>query len=62
MDRSIFWIGNKGEEPKDLHYWQSQTYSKRLEEMENLRIKMFSYHYGDEYIKQGLQRVYTVVK
>ena len=62
MNRTAFWIGKKEDEPKEHVYWRRQPYEKRLKAMEDLRIRFFTYHYGPEYIKQGLQRVYRVIK
>ena len=49
-------IKSKNEQASDFVYWQKQSYEKRLEALEQIRNE---FHNGN---KQGLQRVYRVVK
>ncbi len=43
----------------DLEYWKSQSYSKRLDALEEIRSEYINWKYG---VKQEFQRVYRVTK
>lgn len=53
-------IYNMGEQPSDFEYWQSRNYEERLSALEEIRKDYNTWRYGNA--KQGLQRVYRVVK
>ena len=53
-------IYKTGEQPSDLEYWQSRSYEERLSALEEIRKDYNSWRYGNA--KQGLQRVYRIVK
>ncbi|MBK8702353.1 MAG: toxin secretion, membrane fusion protein [Saprospiraceae bacterium] len=48
-----------GEEPKDVFFWQTQSYAARLAALEEIRQSYISWKYGTE---QRFQRVYRVVE
>jgi len=47
------------EQPNDFSYWESRSYEKRLETLEQIRKEYNSWRYDAE---QGFQRIYRVVK
>jgi hypothetical protein len=51
--------GNLKDQPNDFEYWQTQSYEKRLEQIEIIRKEVHGENYEDE---QRLQRVYRIVK
>lgn len=58
MEKVINIIDLKSQE-SDFKYWQTQSFEKRLEMLEQLRIQYTIWKYGTE---QGFQRVYRVVE
>lgn len=58
MDKVINIIDLKSQE-SDFKFWQTQSYEKRLEMLEQLRIQYTIWKYGTE---QGFQRVYRVIE
>ena len=58
MEKVINIIDLKSQE-SDFKFWQTQSYEKRLEMLEQLRKQYTIWKYGTE---QGFQRVYRVVE
>jgi len=58
MEKVINIIDLKSQE-SDFKYWQTQSYEKRLEMLEQLRKQYTIWKYGAE---QGFQRVYRVIE
>lgn len=58
MDRTVIRKFKMGEEPKDYTYWLTQSPEIRIAGIESLRKQ----YYDETLFKQGLQRVYRVVK
>jgi len=58
MEKVINIIDLKSQE-SDFKYWQTQSYEKRLEMLEQLRKQYTIWKYGTE---QGFQRVYRVIE
>jgi hypothetical protein len=52
-------IVQKGEDEGNLEYWLTLTGEERLKELETLRQQYHQRRYG---ARQGLQRVYRIVK
>ncbi|MCK5759870.1 MAG: hypothetical protein KAH33_01165 [Candidatus Delongbacteria bacterium] len=52
-------IGNIKEMGNDFEYWQSQSYERRLETIEQIRKEYNSWKYDTV---KGLQRVFKVIK
>lgn len=59
MDRTVVRKGKIKEQGNDFLFWQTQSYLKRLETIEQIRQEFNLWKYGNE---QGFQRVYTIVK
>ena len=59
IDRSYVRKGKIKEQGNDFLFWQTQSYIKRLETIEQIRQEFNIWQYGNE---QGFQRVYTIVK
>ncbi|MEA2012428.1 MAG: toxin secretion, membrane fusion protein [Verrucomicrobiota bacterium] len=53
-------ISKLGEQPKDFNYWLTRTYAERLATLEEIREEYIKWRYKN--VKQGLQRVYRIVK
>ena len=47
------------DQPKDIIYWRTKTFSDRLEALEEIRQEYNSWRYGAQ---QGFHRVYRIVK
>jgi hypothetical protein len=47
------------DEKSDVAYWKSQSHSRRLEALEEIRSEYIAWKYGAE---QEFQRVYRVTK
>jgi hypothetical protein len=47
------------EKSDDFGYWKSQSYSNRLDALEEIRSEYISWKYG---VKQEFQRIYRVTK
>lgn len=58
MEKVINIIDLKSQE-SDFKFWQTQSYEKRLEMLEQLRKQYTIWKYGTE---QGFQRVYRVIE
>ena len=56
MEKSLRVLTHEEAAQEDREYWWSRTPEERLQQVEELRIK----NYGEDVIKQGLQRVLTV--
>jgi DNA repair ATPase RecN len=50
---------NQTQQKSDFHYWQSQSYQKRLEALEQIRREYHQYLYN---VEPRLQRIYTIIK
>jgi hypothetical protein len=48
-----------GEKHNEAAYWQSQTYTVRLNALEQIRQE---YHRWKYHAQPGFQRIYTIVK
>lgn len=59
MNKTIVRRGKIKDQGNDFLFWQSQPYEKRLATIEQIRNEYNSWKYAD---RQGLQRVYRVVK
>lgn len=59
MNKSVIKKGKLKEQGNDFLYWQTQSYEKRLDTVEEIRKEYNLWKYGAE---QGFQRVYRVVK
>lgn len=59
IDRSYVRKGKIKEQGNDFLFWQTQSYIKRLETIEQIRKEFNIWQYGNE---QGFQRVYTIIK
>ncbi len=59
VDRKSIQVFKLGEEPKDVFFWQTQSYAARLAALEEIRQSYISWKYGTE---QRFQRVYRVVE
>jgi hypothetical protein len=59
VDRNAFKIVDLNSKENDFKYWQTQTFEKRLEALEELRTQFILWNYGTE---QGFQRVYRVIE
>jgi hypothetical protein len=59
IDRSVIKIIDLNSKENDFTYWQTQSFEKRLETLEQLRIQYSLWKYGTQ---QGFQRVYRVIE
>lgn len=59
MIEKVVNIGNIKEMGNDFEYWQSQSYERRLETIEQIRKEYNSWKYDTV---KGLQRVFKVIK
>jgi hypothetical protein len=51
--------GNLKDQHNDFEYWQTQSYGKRLEQIEIIRKEV----HGENYVEElGFQKVYRIVK
>lgn len=58
IDRTVVKV-KLGEEKSSFKYWQTQSFEKRLEALEEIRSEYNNWKYGSQ---QRFQRVYRVVK
>ncbi len=59
VDKSAVSVIKMTDKSNDYAYWKSQSYSRRLEALEEIRSEYISWKYG---VKQEFQRVYRVTK
>jgi hypothetical protein len=59
MDKTVVRKYKLGEEPKDIHFWRTQSYEARLAALEDIRRSYNAWKYG---VEQGFQRVYRIVE
>lgn len=59
VDKSAIKIVRMIDRSSDMAYWKSQSYSSRLEALEEIRSEYINWKYG---VKQEFQRVYRVTK
>jgi len=59
MDKKAIKILDLNSKENDFKFWQTQTFEKRLEALEQLRTQFIIWKYGTE---QGFQRVYRIVE
>lgn len=59
IDKTFVRKGKIKEQGNDFSFWQTQSYIKRLETIEQIRQEFNIWKYGNE---QRFQRVYTLIK
>jgi len=59
IDKTSIRIIKKKDQKSDFAFWQTQSYTARLETLESIRQEYNSWKYGN---KQRFQRVYTIIK
>jgi hypothetical protein len=59
MDKTFVRKSKLKDQGNDFKFWQTQTFEKRLETLEELRTQYISWKYGTE---QGFQRVYRIIE
>ncbi len=59
VDRSVVKKFKFEQAENDFKFWQSRSYTERLETLESIRNEYISWKYGNQ---PGFQRVYSIIK
>jgi hypothetical protein len=59
IDKNSVKIVDLNSKENDFKFWQTQSFEKRLETLEKLRLQFIIWKYGSE---QGFQRVYRIIE